>query len=360
MSVDSSRCREHDRKQSGQTLVIVALALIALLGFLALAIDVGVLYAWRRNMQNAADAAALAGAREICLGHTEAEAVAAIQEYALVENRAMTETHEIDGGLVTVYTGVDVNLFFARVLGVDQSGVTARAVAQCGPAEGGCATWPIALAVEARDNWLKEGDPCGEDAEEFILLDSDKTCGDCEDDTCFDCDADDDGTWDFKFGGGRGWLDFPDLPEEEYGSTCGGGANCLKYWIGNPYPGDLPKPCCIKQEPGTTASAFAETEDYVGLDVAVPVFDGLSDDGTCPNGDPIVGETSNDYYHIVDYVCIEVVSYEKNYEMLLGNGKTTKVNAIFVRKSCNDCFVCGSTAGGEFVPGGLSAVSLIE
>lgn len=351
--------RETDR-ESGQTLVMVALALIALLGFLALAIDVGVLYAWRRNMQNAADAAALAGAREICLGNSEAAAAAAIQEYALNENRALTVTYEINGGLVHVTTGVDVNLFFARALGVNNSGVTAEATAECGPAEGGCATWPIALAIEARDWYLKEEDPCGVDAETFILLDSDKTCGDCTDDTCYDCDADDDGSWDFKFGGGRGWIDFPDLDEDVYGKTCGGGANCLKYWIDHPYPGDLIKPACIKQEPGTTSSAFATTADHIGEHVAVPVFDGLSDDGTCPNGDPIIGETSNDYYHIVDYVCVEVVDYQKNFVMTLGNGKTEKVNAVFVRKSCENCFVCGSTSGGEFIPGGLTAVSLVE
>jgi Flp pilus assembly protein TadG len=50
------------RDERGQTLVLVALTMSALLGFLALAIDVGLLYRAKRNLQIAADAAATAGA----------------------------------------------------------------------------------------------------------------------------------------------------------------------------------------------------------------------------------------------------------------------------------------------------------
>jgi len=47
--------------ERGQTTVLLALAFIALLGFTALAVDGGMVYANRRHMQNAADAASLAG-----------------------------------------------------------------------------------------------------------------------------------------------------------------------------------------------------------------------------------------------------------------------------------------------------------
>ncbi len=47
--------------ESGQVLVMAALSMTALLGFTALATDVGVLYRTRRNVQIAADAAAIAG-----------------------------------------------------------------------------------------------------------------------------------------------------------------------------------------------------------------------------------------------------------------------------------------------------------
>ena len=47
--------------ERGQTLLIFVLALTVLLGFTAMAIDVGLFYEDRRHMQNTADAAALAG-----------------------------------------------------------------------------------------------------------------------------------------------------------------------------------------------------------------------------------------------------------------------------------------------------------
>ena len=52
------------RNEEGQTLVLTALCGTALLGFLALAIDVGVLFHAKRSMQTAADAAAIAAAQD--------------------------------------------------------------------------------------------------------------------------------------------------------------------------------------------------------------------------------------------------------------------------------------------------------
>ncbi len=52
------------RQPRGQALVTMAVALIALMGFGALAIDVGMMFLAKGELQNAADAAALAGAQE--------------------------------------------------------------------------------------------------------------------------------------------------------------------------------------------------------------------------------------------------------------------------------------------------------
>jgi hypothetical protein len=52
------------RQPRGQALVTMALALVALMGFGALAIDVGMMFLAKNELQNAADAAALAGAQE--------------------------------------------------------------------------------------------------------------------------------------------------------------------------------------------------------------------------------------------------------------------------------------------------------
>lgn len=50
------------RDESGQTLVLVALSMTFLLGCMALAIDIGLIFRSHRNTQIAADAAAIAAA----------------------------------------------------------------------------------------------------------------------------------------------------------------------------------------------------------------------------------------------------------------------------------------------------------
>src|ERR671922_499369 len=53
------------RRHSGQAIVVMALAMVAICGMLALAIDAGRLYFQRRLMQDAVDAGALAGAQDL-------------------------------------------------------------------------------------------------------------------------------------------------------------------------------------------------------------------------------------------------------------------------------------------------------
>src|SRR5713101_2336111 len=53
------------RRRSGQAIVIMALAMVAICGMLALAIDAGRLYFQRRLMQDAVDSGALAGAQSL-------------------------------------------------------------------------------------------------------------------------------------------------------------------------------------------------------------------------------------------------------------------------------------------------------
>ena len=49
------------REEDGQTLVMTALCATVLIGFMGLAVDVGVLFHAKRNLQTAADDAAIAG-----------------------------------------------------------------------------------------------------------------------------------------------------------------------------------------------------------------------------------------------------------------------------------------------------------
>ncbi|HEX5396197.1 MAG TPA: pilus assembly protein TadG-related protein, partial [Candidatus Limnocylindria bacterium] len=62
------------RSERGQVLVIVALGLVVLLAAAAFTIDLGRRAAEERYLQNAADAAALAGCRALIAGATDNDA----------------------------------------------------------------------------------------------------------------------------------------------------------------------------------------------------------------------------------------------------------------------------------------------
>ena len=53
------------KDQKGAVVAIVAVCLVIFVGFTALAVDIGHLYVVRNELQNAADAGALAGARRL-------------------------------------------------------------------------------------------------------------------------------------------------------------------------------------------------------------------------------------------------------------------------------------------------------
>src|SRR3990170_8853939 len=69
------------QREKGQMLILFVLALAVLLGFVAMVIDVGLAFQERRNAQNAADAAALAGAQELGESGSAPAAIAEATEY---------------------------------------------------------------------------------------------------------------------------------------------------------------------------------------------------------------------------------------------------------------------------------------
>lgn len=126
--------------QDGSVLVIVAALLIGLIGFSAILVDAGRMYQVRRQMVTAADAAALAGARELKLsaGNTTQAADMAVQ-YAILNGAETCDVADInqpaDGVLQVVDVTVhrNVEYAFARVLGFNvPKDIKARAVATWG------------------------------------------------------------------------------------------------------------------------------------------------------------------------------------------------------------------------------------
>src|SRR5437016_4138624 len=71
-----------NKEESGYIIVTVAVLLIVLLGFTALAVDIGAMFAARTQSQRAADAAALAGAYTFIQSASTADQPARAQNYA--------------------------------------------------------------------------------------------------------------------------------------------------------------------------------------------------------------------------------------------------------------------------------------
>jgi Flp pilus assembly protein TadG len=76
------------KAEEGSTLVLTAVGMVVIMGFAALAIDVGSLRFARRHLQSAADAAAIAGALEIsaCNGTSDCAALQTAAQTSLAEN----------------------------------------------------------------------------------------------------------------------------------------------------------------------------------------------------------------------------------------------------------------------------------
>jgi len=145
--------------QRGQTLILVAVSLLSLLGIAALAIDMTTLYVAKAEIQHAADAAALAGAKALvdsgvtsdpsntslqAVAQTMAQdfitAVVAQNKVAgalphLVGNSPVINVTPVPNALgnprVTVtLQRTDLPLFFARIWGSSPASVSAMAVAE--------------------------------------------------------------------------------------------------------------------------------------------------------------------------------------------------------------------------------------
>jgi hypothetical protein len=122
---------------------MVGISLVCLLGMLVLTFDLGRGVALKRNMVNAADAGALAAARECGLANgSDAARGAANQLVAKNNNAATVIGFEVDDEAqckgfpsdgkrqVTVTVRVPQEYFFAKIFGVDDGAVAASATAE--------------------------------------------------------------------------------------------------------------------------------------------------------------------------------------------------------------------------------------
>jgi Flp pilus assembly protein TadG len=154
------------RGRSGQAIVIMALAMVAICGMLALAIDAGRLYFQRRLMQDAVDAGALAGAQDLvgtvsnpngvpsnALFHALQDTFSVFNQtpanpqgsgfYNSPPNNTVTDTEGgytvtvvaptgYDNKQVQVTVSYNAVATFVQVLGFSQIGIVATATAEAG------------------------------------------------------------------------------------------------------------------------------------------------------------------------------------------------------------------------------------
>jgi|WetSurMetagenome_2_1015567.scaffolds.fasta_scaffold41421_3 Flp pilus assembly protein TadG len=273
---------------SGQTLIWFALSLVVLLGIAALAIDVGRLYGERRRMQNAADAAALAGAHELCQGRTGAEAIAMADDYAIARNGAQWATPEPFGAGTTekgmdVTVGETVNNVFAIFLNANSTTVSAHAKARCEKTQTGCATWPLSLDM---DKFTAMG--CGES---FVIS-----------------------------------LD---------GSTCPSGCDCSHVftrqqvgWINNDAAIEVGQ-CVANRIGGINESNLDYWYTHGNVPVRIPLFN-----GTCSGG-----------YNIYGFGCFVLTSPPYEPQGVIPNCDTPIGEVINAKVDCNCTISCGSAGG---------------
>lgn len=119
------------KKKKGAITIIVAMSMVVLLLFAALVIDIGMIAVNKSKLQNACDAAALAGAQELPFDTTKAEAVA--RQYAGengVEDKYIKTSFSEGNSKITVTAeNKPVEFFFAKIVGINEGQVSAKASA---------------------------------------------------------------------------------------------------------------------------------------------------------------------------------------------------------------------------------------
>lgn len=155
--------------EKGAISVIVAILLVTLLGFVAIAVDVGVIYSERAQLQNGADASAIALAQKCARNATDpvcattSPLATSLANQNALDGMSNVHTIELDktARKVSVTTsakevgGTDnsVSLFFADVLGVPTKEVGARASAIWGSPKAGRTAFPLAFSIcQVKDN----------------------------------------------------------------------------------------------------------------------------------------------------------------------------------------------------------------
>jgi hypothetical protein len=148
------------KSEKGNVLFIVVFIMTALFGVSALVVDVGMLYVEKRAMVTAADAAVLAGSRELALTGNTAAAIEVARNYAQANGATLTDEIYVESithnnqpfQALVAHVGVNKEYLFARLLGLTDQNVMARAVAAWGHPTSYQNVLPIFYILEEGDD----------------------------------------------------------------------------------------------------------------------------------------------------------------------------------------------------------------
>lgn len=292
-----ARARALHADERGVSLIFVTLSLVVMIGLVAFAVDTGALYQERRELQNGADAAAIAIAEDCaltpasCVQATANATAAAYADANAGDAATAVDEVDLDAGAKTVQVDVSTETssggtifkpFFAQVMGFSGSTVHATASAAWG-FPSGLATFPLIISEcewERETNFgadLHPSDVIPPVGTPTTLYFHTGNGGQWHDPCAAVAGQDTDG--DGKLPGGFGWLDT-------------GGGDCVA---------DVDENDWVYTDPGSSPSngcSASEVEDLI-LDqiIFVPWFNDI--DGTGANGQ----------YHVAGFGAFYVTGY---------------------------------------------------
>jgi Flp pilus assembly protein TadG len=263
----TSRARRRLAGEQGATAVIFSLLLVPILGFAAIAVDVGSLYAERARLQVAADAAAIAVAQDCARGNCGDMLTTATGLVRANDGEATTLQPVLssDPLSVTVTGSTPQEHWFAPVIGHDSTTVSASATVGWGGPSRGTAVLPLTFSY---CEWMQQtggGQPSGTTARTIFFTKTSGTTG-CT------------GPSHNIVPGGFAYLDTPSgkceaasaRNERSYSST------------GNSVPSDC---------------STADFSEWIGQTVLLPLFEESGDTG------------SNAWYRVYGYAAFQLTGY---------------------------------------------------
>lgn len=285
------RLKKHPENEHGGVSVLVALLMVVLLGFAAIAVDVGMLYSEKAQLQNGADAAALLVAQKCAKNQTDADCAAtstlaaSITSGNALDGQSNMKSLALDkpNRTVTVTAGAQqvgqepnrVSLFFANALGISSTEVNAKASVQWGSPIAGRTAFPLTFSICQVRGYV--------DGAQQLLVNHGSNAND-------DCMYGPSGA---SVEGGFGWL-------TQDPGACGGTID-LAVSEGGSDPGN--------SAPGNCATTLQKWADEINAGREIVVL--------LPVYDAVTGTGNGAIYHMVSFAAFKVTGWK-----FTGDGST--------------------------------------